>query len=101
MRMSMLESVLYVISMLCVNYIEEVIFRGFLFKALCKKNVKQAIIISSLTFGIGYIVNLLNGAEMLSLLLQICYAIALGFFTIILYKSQSLVTCILTDCQYT
>ncbi len=58
---------------------EEVIFRGFLFKAICKTNVKQAIIISSVTFGFGHIVNLLNGRDIPETLIQICYAVAIGF----------------------
>lgn len=95
-RFSAFETTLYVVSMICVGFIEEIIFRGFLFKALCKDNVKRAIIISSLTFGIGHIVNLLNGAEVISTLLQICYAIAIGFlFTVIFYKSKSLIPCII------
>lgn len=97
LNLSVLETVLYVLSMLCVGFLEEIIFRGFLFVALCRENVKRAMIISSITFGIGHIVNLLNGAEVLSTLLQICYATALGFlFTIIFYRSKSLVPCILT-----
>lgn len=94
---SAFETVLYVVSMIGVGIIEEIIFRGFLFKALCKENVKQAIIISSITFGLGHIVNLLNGAEVTSTLLQICYAIAIGFlFTVIFYKSKTLIPCIIT-----
>ncbi|MDE7294320.1 MAG: CPBP family intramembrane metalloprotease [Oscillospiraceae bacterium] len=97
MNMSAGESALYVLSMLCVGFLEEVIFRGFLFKAMCKTNVKRAIIVSSVTFGIGHIVNLLNGSELLSNLLQVCYAVALGFlFTIIFYKGKSLLPCIVT-----
>lgn len=97
LRMSVLESGLYVLSMLCVGFLEEVIFRGFLFKALCKDNVKRAVIVSSITFGIGHIVNLLNGAEIGSTMLQICYAVAIGFlFTIIFYRSKSLFPCIVT-----
>lgn len=93
---SVAETVLYVLSMLCVGWIEEVIFRGFLFKAICKDGVKQAILIASVTFGIGHIVNLLDGAEMFSTLLQICYAVAIGFlFTIIFYKGGSLLPCII------
>ncbi|MBD5457960.1 MAG: CPBP family intramembrane metalloprotease [Lachnospiraceae bacterium] len=91
------ETVLYVISMLCVGFLEEVIFRGFLFKAICKTNVKQAVIISSVTFGIGHIVNLLNGRDIPETLMQICYAVAIGFlFTIIFYKRKSLWPCIIT-----
>ena len=91
------EVVLHILSMLCVGFIEEVIFRGLLFKAICKSSVKQAILISSITFGIGHIVNLLYGADVLPTLLQICYATAIGFlFTIIFYKGKSLLPCIVT-----
>ncbi len=97
LNMSVLESALYVVSMLCVGFLEEVIFRGFLFKALCRDGVKKAVVSSGLTFGIGHIVNLLNGAELFSTLLQICYAAAVGFlFTIIFLRSKSLIPCILT-----
>jgi len=97
MHLSAAETVLYILSMLCVGFIEEVIFRGFLFKAIGKSDVKQAILISSITFGIGHIVNLINGAAVVSTLLQICYAAAIGFlFTIIFYKGKSLLPCILT-----
>lgn len=97
MNLTSIESVLYVISMLCVGFLEEVIFRGFLFKAMCKTNLKQAIIISSVTFGFGHIVNLLNGRDIPETLMQICYAVAIGFlFTIIFYKGKSLWPCIIT-----
>ena len=97
MEMSVTEAILRVVSMLCVGFIEEIIFRGFLFKAMCKTNVKRAVIISSLTFGIGHIVNLLSGAPVFSTLMQIVYAVALGFlFTIIFLRSGSLIPCILT-----
>lgn len=97
LKLSVGESILYVVSMMCVGFIEEVIFRGFLFKALCRENIKRAVIISSITFGIGHIVNLLNGAQVLETLLQICYAVAIGFlFTVIFHRSRSLVPCIIT-----
>ncbi|MDE7233732.1 MAG: CPBP family intramembrane metalloprotease, partial [Ruminiclostridium sp.] len=57
----------------------------------------RAIVNSSVTFGLGHIVNLLNGRDFVPTLLQICYAIALGFlFTIIFYKGKSLLPCIIT-----
>ncbi len=97
LNLSVLETVLYIISMMCVGFLEEVIFRGFLFKALCKKNIKYAIFISSVTFGLGHIVNLFNGQNKLETLIQICYAVAIGFlFTIIFYKGKSLWPCIIT-----
>lgn len=95
LNFSTLETVLFVISMLGVGFMEEIIFRGFLFKALLKDNLKMAIIISSVTFGIGHVINLINGADLVPTLLQICYAIAGGFmFTIIFYKSGTLIPCI-------
>ncbi len=90
------ETMLAILSMLSVGVIEEVIFRGFLFKALCKDNIRMAVVISSVTFGMGHIVNLLNGADVFSTLLQMCYATAIGFlFTIIFFKSGSLIPCII------
>ncbi len=90
------ETLLYAASMLCVGFIEEVVFRGFLFNAIAKNgSVKTAIVISSLTFGIGHIVNLINGADPFETVMQICYACALGFlFTVILYKGKTLAPCI-------
>lgn len=53
---------------------KQIIFRGFLFKALYNDNVKLAIVILSVTFGIGHIVNLLNGKDLIPTLLQVCSA---------------------------
>lgn len=95
LRFSVPETVLYVVSMLGVGLIEELLFRGFLFKTLCAEGVGRAIAVSSITFGLGHIVNLLNGAEAGATLLQLCYAAAVGFlFTVIFYKSGSLLPCI-------
>ncbi len=95
LRYSATETVLYVVSMLCVGLIEEILFRGFLFQALRREGTKRAILISSLTFGFGHIVNLLNGAGVFSTLLQICYASAVGFlFPILFYNGRSLIPCI-------
>ncbi len=97
LNMPIPDTVLYIISMLFVGFIEEIIFRGFLFQALLESGVKKAFIISSLTFGIGHIVNLLNGAELLPTVLQIISAMAIGFlFTLIFYKTKSLWPCIIT-----
>ena len=91
------EIIIYMIIMLNIGFIEEVIFRGFLFKMMEKSNVKTAIIVSSLTFGIGHIINLFNGAATIDTFLQIIYATSLGFlFALIFYKSKSLIPCIIT-----
>jgi membrane protease YdiL (CAAX protease family) len=77
------------------GYVEEIIFRGFLFRGMAKDNLRSAIIVSAVTFGAGHIVNLVNTSDVLSVLLQVCYAIAIGFlYTIIVYKGGSLWPCI-------
>ena len=84
-------------TMLLVGYVEEVVFRGLLFKAIAKENLRQGIVISALTFGIGHIVNLFTGHEILETLLQIVYAVALGFlFVTLFHHSGSLWPCIIT-----
>lgn len=96
---SKLETIFYILSMLCVGFLEEMIFRGFLFCAMAKTGVKSAIVVSSMTFGIGHIVNLINGsgAELLPNLLQVLYAMAAGFmFVMIFYKTKSMIPCIIT-----
>ena len=90
------EITFHILTMINVGFIEEIIFRGFLFKMISKQNVKSAIIVSSITFGIGHIVNLFNGADLIPTLIQICYAISLGYlFVIIFCKSKSLILCII------
>lgn len=91
------EIVFHILTMINIGFLEEIIFRGILYKSIEKDNKKLAITISSLTFGIGHIVNLLNGANLVSTLMQICYAIAIGFlFVTIFNKSNSLIPCIIT-----
>ena len=93
------EIVFHILTMLNIGFIEEIIFRGFLFRMMAKTNIKSAIIVSALTFGVGHIVNLLNGAELIPTLMQICYATSIGsLFVIIFHKSGSLVPCIITHC---
>lgn len=91
------EIIFYILFMICVGFLEEIIFRGFLFKMMAKDNVNTAIIISSLTFGIGHIINLFNGADLIPTLIQVCYAVAGGYlFVIIFQKGKSLWPCIIT-----
>ena len=83
--------------MLCVGFLEEVIFRGLLFAAIARDNVRSAIVISSVTFGIGHIINLFNGSGMnlVNNLCQIVFAIAIGFLLVtIFYRGGSLLPCI-------
>ena len=98
LNMSPLETALYVLTMFCVGFLEELICRGLLFQAMAKDGVKSAIIVSSVTFGFGHMVNLINGsgAELLPNLLQVMYAVAIGFAFVMIYcRTRSLMPCIL------
>ncbi len=87
-----------VVCMLGVGFLEEVIFRGLLFTAIAKDNIKSAAVISSVTFGIGHIVDLINGSggDLVENLCQIVFAVAVGFLLVtIFYRGGSLLPCIL------
>lgn len=93
------EMVWYICNMLCVGFVEEVLFRGLLFKAIARESVKQAVIISSVTFGLGHLLNLVNGRgmELAENLYQVVMAVSIGFlFVTIFYRGGSLIPCILT-----
>ena len=98
LRFTALETLCFVVSMCCVGFIEEVIFRGFLFRALEKDNLKTAIIVSSLTFGLGHVVNLFNGSGRMpaSSAVQIIFAVLVGFVLVtVFYRGGSLIPCII------
>lgn len=90
-------SLLMMLNLALAGYVEEVIFRGFLFRALLKDGLKSAVIISAVTFGIGHIVNLANTADRVGTILQVCYAVAVGFmYTLIALKGGSIWPCIIS-----
>ena len=60
---------------------------------LAENDLKSAIIVSSITFGIGHFVNLINGsgAELIPNICQVVSAIAIGFlFVALFHKTKSL-----------
>lgn len=77
--LSMTEIVTLCLLMIGVGFVEELIFRGFLFQGIyAKSSVNKAILISGITFGIGHIVNLLRGYAFVETMSQIIVAIAIG-----------------------
>lgn len=91
------ELVFATLSMILVGFVEEMIFRGFLFKAMLGNGkTVPAIIISAVTFGVGHIVNLFAGQASFETAMQIVFAISWGFIlTMVYYKSGSLIPCII------
>ncbi|MBQ7124239.1 MAG: DUF4298 domain-containing protein [Oscillospiraceae bacterium] len=94
---SPVHALLGVIAMCFVGFIEEFIFRGMLFTGMSKNGIKSAIIVSSLTFGVGHIVNLFMGAPVFDTLLQLVYTSAAGFcYTAVFYCGKSIIPCIIS-----
>lgn len=97
-RFSMPGQLFVIVSMAFVGFAEELIFRGFLFKAMLKNgSVVTAVIVSAVTFGVGHIINLFTGHELAETLMQVVFAVAYGFLvTLAFYKGGSLIPCILS-----
>ena len=99
MNLTPTELGVHILLMLGVGFLEELIFRGFLFEALRKKSLRTAVIVSSLTFGVGHFINFFNGSGMSlgEVLFQITFAVLIGFLFVMVYlRSGSLIPCILS-----
>lgn len=97
MEQSAADTLACVLCMLGVGFVEELIFRGLLFRAIERESRRAAIVISSVTFGLGHILNLFNGSGMTlwENLLQIAGAMLMGFlFVILFHRGGSLIPCI-------
>ncbi|MBR2604598.1 MAG: CPBP family intramembrane metalloprotease [Clostridia bacterium] len=92
-----INAVMATMSFLLVGFVEETVFRGFLFNGMRKTgSLTVAIIVSAVTFGMGHLINLLTGQATMDTLLQMVFAIAWGFLLTFAYlKSGSLLACIL------
>lgn len=99
LRMPLTDTLCGVGTMLLVGFLEELLFRGLLFRAMAKSNPRVAVLVTSLLFGLGHIINLVNGsgADLLSSLCQVCYAAAIGFlFVTLLVLGGSIWPAVLT-----
>ena len=92
-------AVCFIVKMLCVGFLEELIFRGFLFKAMSRGSITWAVVGSRVTFGLGHIINLINGSGMglAENLVQIFFAVLIGFlYVIMFYRGGSLWPCVIS-----
>lgn len=77
---------LIVALMVCVGFLEELIFRGMLFRGIQRTStLTRAIVISGVTFGLGHIVNLARGMAPLEQTVQIAFGIVLGIVLALLF----------------
>ncbi len=84
------------IAMLGVGFSEEILFRGFLMKAIMNKNPKIAILLPSIFFGIIHITNLFVGADVVMTILQVIYATSYGLMcSMFFYKTNNIIPCMI------
>ncbi|WP_050614118.1 CPBP family intramembrane glutamic endopeptidase [Bacillus testis] len=90
-------SISHLVSMLImqifvVGLIEETFFRGFMLRMLMPIGVKRAIVISSFLFGLTHALQLMSGQSLEDTLLQILYAILVGFvLSLLIIHRQSII----------
>lgn len=64
---------------IAVGFNEEIYFRGLAFKFMQEKGTKNAIIGTSILFGVLHLANALSGKNVLYLILQVIFAFLVGF----------------------
>lgn len=80
------EVLLIVVLMVAVGFLEELVFRGLLYRALLtRRSVMAAVLISGVTFGVGHVVNLARGYSATEQILQVLVGIALGIVLALLF----------------
>lgn len=78
--------VLVVALMAAVGFLEELIFRGLLYRALLtRRGVTGAVVISGVTFGLGHVVNLTRDYTAVQQALQVAVGIGLGIVLALLF----------------
>lgn len=90
-----IESLVYVSGVLAialmVGFAEETIFRGLMLQALKPRGHWRAAIITALLFGLTHAMNALTGKNALESVMQIGYAVAIGFaFAALALKKEGL-----------
>jgi membrane protease YdiL (CAAX protease family) len=83
--------------MVCVGFLEELLFRGFLYQAILKeRGIIRAVFISGVTFGIGHVVNLARGYSAGHQIIQIVVGIFIGILlALIVALTNNIVPCVL------
>lgn len=97
-KFTFITTIIFIIIQIGIAFMEELIYRCFLFRALCKKmDAGVAVVISSVIFGAIHMSHLLCGEDLLVNVLHVLYAGAVGFlFCVIFYEGKSIWPCIIT-----
>ena len=80
--------------------LEELVLRSILYRALGRDDALRAFVICAVTFGVGHISNLLFGADRLYTLIQVGFALCIGFCLMaVLHTGRSLFPCMLAHIE--
>jgi uncharacterized protein len=87
---------LFFVLALLVGFVEEAYFRGMMLSALVPRGPWQAVITSTILFGILHLFNLAAGANLEAALLQVVYAMAIGLmYAALRLRTQTILPLIL------
>lgn len=82
---------------LFVGFAEETFFRGMILRALLRRGAWQAVIISSLVFGIMHLLDVAGGADLVATLLDVVYAVSIGLmYAALALRTQTILPLIVT-----
>ena len=82
-------------------FLEELILRAMLYRAIAKESTRRAFWITTVTFGAGHIVNLVFGRGSLETLVQVGYALCIGFlFTVIMAAGRSILPTVIAHIAF-
>ncbi len=97
----------YALQCLGVAFFEELVFRGCIFMFILQMRRRSTfdlftnIVISAAAFGIVHAVNLLSGASLTSVILQVGYCFLIGgMYSVVLMKTGSVWHCVLMHAVY-
>jgi membrane protease YdiL (CAAX protease family) len=87
---------LAILLMMCVGFIEELVFRGFLYQGILKKRgMTGAVLISGVSFAIGHIVNLLRGYTTAEQINQVVIGVFIGIVLALLVAlTNNIIPCV-------
>ncbi|GKX65698.1 CPBP family intramembrane glutamic endopeptidase [Inconstantimicrobium mannanitabidum] len=100
--------IMMIISCLFVGLYEEIVFRGLILSLVLKhwgetkKGVYFSVIFSSSAFGLMHLINLFDGANVISVVAQVFYATIIGIFfsALLLRTNNNLLWCALLHAIY-
>jgi uncharacterized protein len=72
------EMILFTFFTLLVGFAEEGLLRGVVLRAMVPSGITRAVVLSSLLFGLGHLINILEGASPATTIVQITYSTLLG-----------------------